>query len=60
MSKMMTTDFPVSKETEKYKAGIKEMLAEMKRLNKRMERDQKEIERMKIRTNETLARLKAC
>lgn len=40
-----------------YEDAINQMLAEMKQANEKMKRDQEEIERLKERTRETLARL---
>ena len=58
MSKTITPDFPTD-EAGGYEEAIDQMLAEMKRANEKMDRDQEEIERLKAETREILARVKA-
>jgi predicted nucleic acid-binding Zn-ribbon protein len=58
MSKTITPEITTSKTIE-YKAMLDQMFAEMKRVNKKMERDQKEIERLKTETDKTLARIQS-
>ncbi len=58
MSKTITPDVTTN-EAGDYEEAINKMLAEMKQANEKMDRDQEEIERLKIETREILARLKA-
>ena len=54
MSKTIATDIAAD-----YEATVNEMFAKMKRANEKMMRDQDEIDKLNLETNEILARLKA-
>lgn len=56
MSQSITVDAP-KRTAKEYKAAVKEMLAELKLNNEKMACDQVEIETLRNRTNETLARI---
>lgn len=58
MSETVSPDVAAG-ESGKYEEAINQMLAEMRRANEKMDRDQEEIERLKAETREILARLKA-
>ena len=58
MSKTITPDVSADGAGD-YEEAINQMLAEMKQVNKKMDRDQEEIERLKAETHEILARVKA-
>ena len=58
MSKTFTPDMAAN-ESGGYEEVINQMLAEMKLANEKMDRDQEEIERLKVETSEILTRLKA-
>ncbi|MCP9493049.1 MAG: hypothetical protein MSG64_01205 [Pyrinomonadaceae bacterium MAG19_C2-C3] len=58
MSKTITPDITADDDTD-YEATVNEMFAEMKRANEKMMRDQDEIDKLNLETNEILARLKA-
>jgi hypothetical protein len=58
MSKTITPDVTAD-ESGDYEGAISQMLAEMKRANEKMDRDQEEIERLKAETREILAKMKA-
>ena len=58
MSKTITPNVTAD-EAGGYEEAINQMLAEMKRANEKMDRDQEEIERLKAETREILARVKA-
>jgi len=58
MSETLNPEVAVDDGTSSEEA-VSQMFAEMKRANERMTHDQDEIERLKIETNEILARLKA-
>ena len=57
MSKSLTADMPA--EEAEIKAAIEEMLAEVEHNREKMQRDQEEIERLKIRTRDMLKQLEA-
>jgi hypothetical protein len=58
MSKTISSDVTAD-EAVNYEEAINQMLSEMKQANEKMDRDQEEIERLKVETREILARLKA-
>lgn len=58
MSKNATLE-PTADEAADIEAAVRELLAEMKRANEKMDTDQHEIERLKTQTRATLAKLKA-
>lgn len=58
MSKTITPDITADDDTD-YEALVNEMFTEMKRANEKMMRDQDEIDKLNLETNEILARLKA-
>ncbi len=58
MSKDITLE-PTAEEAAQIEAASKELLAEIKRANDQMARDQQEIDRLKAETRAILAKLKA-
>jgi peptidoglycan hydrolase CwlO-like protein len=50
---------PTVKEAADIEEAVKNLVAEIKRANEKMESDQREIDRLKARTRATLSRLKA-
>jgi hypothetical protein len=56
MSQFITGE-SLKRSAKEYKAAIREMLTEIQRNNEKMARDQVEIEILRNRTNETLARI---
>jgi peptidoglycan hydrolase CwlO-like protein len=50
---------PTVKEAADIEEAVKNLVAEIKRANEKMESDQQEIDRLKARTRATLSRLKA-
>lgn len=58
MSKVVTPE-TVGDDAAEYARAVEQMLAEMRRANEKMESDQEEVELLKARTSETLARISA-
>jgi predicted nucleic acid-binding Zn-ribbon protein len=58
MSKDITLE-PTAGEAADIEEAAKALVAEMKRANKKMESDQREIDRLKAQTRATLSKLKA-
>ncbi|MDT5121472.1 MAG: hypothetical protein QOC96_954 [Acidobacteriota bacterium] len=58
MSKTIAPDMPAD-ENVNYEEAVNQMFGEMKQSNKKMARDQEEIDRLRMETREILARLKA-
>lgn len=50
---------PTATEAADIEAAVKALVAGMKRANKKMESDQREIDRLKAKTRATLSKLKA-
>lgn len=58
MSKTLTPDLTAREEPD-YEQAVQQMFGEMALSNEKMNRDQEEIERLKVETGEILARLNA-
>ena len=59
MSKSLTADMTDKKSEAEMKAAIKQLLVEVERNRKKMQRDQEDIDRLKARTSAMLAQLEA-
>ena len=59
MSKSLTADTTDKKSEAEMKAAIKQLLVEVERNRKKMQRDQEDIDRLKARTRAMLAQLEA-
>jgi len=59
MSKSLTADATDKKSEAELKAAIQQLLIEVERNRKKMQRDQEDIDRLKARTRAMLAQLEA-